>query len=333
MVSGEPVPRRVTSADIARECGVSRTTVSYVLNDTPHQKISDATRERVLSSATRLGYTPSAAARTLRAGRSDIVLCLLPDWPIGPEVARTLQYLSTALAGHGLTFLTHPRSAGEFLPAHLWRAIGPAAVLGLDRFTKQENVEMRSAGIGVVSVLMADDGPHQGELAQQGIGRLQAEHLLDAGHRSIGYAWPTDERLLGFAEPRLAGVRAGCATRGAAEPMTLELTGSDDGARVAVRAWRAAGVTAVCAYNDEVAFQLLTAARAENLHVPGDLAVIGVDDIPLARHAAPPLTSVATDQQAVAEYTAEAIARALDGGAAPRPPGPGVITVVVRESA
>ena len=73
----------VTSADVARESGVSRTTVSYVLNGTPGTSISDATRQRVLEAAARLGYAPSAAARTLRSGRSDLVLCLLPDWPVG----------------------------------------------------------------------------------------------------------------------------------------------------------------------------------------------------------------------------------------------------------
>src|SRR4051812_43365688 len=79
-------PRRATSADVAREAGVSRATVSYVLNDTPHQKIPEATRRRVLEAAARLGYAPSAAARTLRTGRSDVVLGMLPDWPIGPAV-------------------------------------------------------------------------------------------------------------------------------------------------------------------------------------------------------------------------------------------------------
>src|SRR4051794_41190218 len=78
--------RRITSADVAREAGVSRTTVSYVLNETPHQKIPDATRQRVLDAVARLEYAPSAAARALQSGRSDVVLCLLPDWPIGPAV-------------------------------------------------------------------------------------------------------------------------------------------------------------------------------------------------------------------------------------------------------
>src|ERR1700755_2909875 len=96
-------PRRITSADVARLAGVSRATVSYVLNDTPHQTISAGTRPRVLNPPTRLGYAPSAAARTLRTGRSDVVLCLLPDWPIGDEGGALLTHLSSAFARRGLT--------------------------------------------------------------------------------------------------------------------------------------------------------------------------------------------------------------------------------------
>ena len=77
---------KVTSADVARASGVSRTTVSYVLNSTPGASVSDSTRRRVLDAAAQLGYAPSAAARTLRRGRSDLVLCVLPDWPVGPAV-------------------------------------------------------------------------------------------------------------------------------------------------------------------------------------------------------------------------------------------------------
>src|ERR671932_2290978 len=120
--------RRVTSADVAREAGVSRATVSYVLNAVPHQKIAEATRQRILEAAARLGYAPSAAARAMRSGRSDIVLCLLPDWPIGPTVGGFLEHLSAALAADGLTLLAHPRARGDRPVGELWKTVNPAAV-------------------------------------------------------------------------------------------------------------------------------------------------------------------------------------------------------------
>src|SRR3954454_24687443 len=81
--------RRPTAADVARRAGVSRATVSYVLNDTPHQAIPSQTRERVRAAAADLGYSPSAAARTLITGRSEVALLLPPDRPIGPASAPT----------------------------------------------------------------------------------------------------------------------------------------------------------------------------------------------------------------------------------------------------
>ena len=79
--------QRITSTEVARHCGLSRATVSYVLNGTPNQSIPEATRRRVLDAAEQLGYTPYAPARALRSGRSDVVLFLMPEWPIGPVLA------------------------------------------------------------------------------------------------------------------------------------------------------------------------------------------------------------------------------------------------------
>ena len=99
--------RGATGADVAREACVSRTTVSYVLNDTAGVAISAATRQRVHEAAAKLGYAPSAAARTLRTGRSDLVLCVLPDWPIGPVIDTLLDHLAQELAERGLSVLVH----------------------------------------------------------------------------------------------------------------------------------------------------------------------------------------------------------------------------------
>src|SRR4051812_47470164 len=78
--------RRVTSADVAAAAGVSRATVSYVLNGV-HGRISEQTRARVHDAAERLGYVPNAMASALRAGRTEVVLLALPSWPLGPAVA------------------------------------------------------------------------------------------------------------------------------------------------------------------------------------------------------------------------------------------------------
>jgi DNA-binding LacI/PurR family transcriptional regulator len=333
----ETESRRVTSADVARLAGVSRATVSYVLNDTPRQTISADTRGRVIAAADTLGYAPSAAARALRTGRSDVVLCLLPDWPIGPEVGTMLGNLSTALARHGLTFVVHPGNHADRQIGEIWKAITPAAVVAFADFSDGEIAAMRAAGVALVVALLGRERQHGRELAvpQQLVGRHQAEYLAAAGHTRLGYAYPDDERVHIFADPRLDGVRETCTWRGLPGPLTETVALAIPTTVASVRRWRAAGVTAVCAYNDEVALAVLAAVREMGLRAPDDLAVIGVDDIPAAALVSPGLTTVLTDQVAVADRLAETVHAAVTGR--PAPPGlagiAGLVRVVRRESA
>ncbi|MFI6077982.1 LacI family DNA-binding transcriptional regulator [Actinoplanes sp. NPDC051343] len=326
--------RRVTSADVARLAGVSRATVSYVLNDTPRQTISADTRSRVRTAAATLGYAPSAAARTLRTGRSDVVLLLLPDWPIGPEVGTMLANLSTGLARIGLTFVVHPGNREDRPISEIWKAITPAAVIAYADFSPDEMAAMRSAGVALVVALFGREPLHGRELEipQQLVGRRQVEHLAAAGHTRLGYASPDDERLQFFTEPRLDGVRSACRAGGLPPPAVETVALSAEAAADSVRRWRASGVTGVCAYNDEVALAVLAGVRLLGLTVPADLAVIGVDDIPPARLAAPPLTTVTTDQSAVAAHLVETVLAATKGEPGPVFQAAELVGVVRRES-
>lgn len=329
-------PRRATSADVARAAGVSRATVSYVLNDTPHQRIPAETRRRVLDAAARLGYAPSAAARALRSGRSDVVLCLLPDWPMGSQVGALLSSLSSALAGYGITFVAHPCARADRPISEIWKALTPAAVLAFEDLSDDEVAAMRAAGVALVVALLGRSRQRPGELEvpQQRVGQRQAEHLIAAGHRRLGYAYPDDERLRHFAGPRLQGVRRVCAERGLAPPAVHTVALTPQAAAAAVRRWRDdGGVTAVCAYNDEVALALLAGLRVLGLVAPADLAVIGVDDIAAAALSAPGLTTVTTDQAALARRLAQTLVGVVDGGPEPALPDTDPVSVVHRGSA
>ncbi|MFI5890392.1 LacI family DNA-binding transcriptional regulator [Actinoplanes sp. NPDC051513] len=328
--------RRITSADVARLAGVSRATVSYVLNETPGQTISADTRGRVLDAAARLGYAPSAAARTLRTGRSEVVLCLLPDWPIGPEVGSMLGNLSTALARHGLTLVAHPGNREDRPITEIWKAITPAAVIAFADFSEGEVAAMHAAGVALVVALFgrgSQRGRRELEVPQQLVGRRQAAHLAATGHARIGYAYPDDERLRFFAEPRLAGVRDELQGKQLPGPAIETVALDPDKAADCVRRWHAAGVTGVCAYNDEVALAVLAGVRKRGLVAPADLAVIGVDDIPPARLAAPALTTVTTDQVAMASYLSASVVAAISGKPGPDVPSSDLIRLVRRESA
>lgn len=326
----------VTSADVARASGVSRTTVSYVLNDTPGVAISAATRQRVLETAEQLGYAPSAAARTLRAGRSDLVLAVLPNWPIGPVIDTLLEDLADALAERGLSMLVHHGRGSQPL-ATLWRAVQPRTVVGFAPFTEADLRAMRQAGIQVVAAAGGDaaDAEVAGAAAlgqaQEHIGRLQVEHLVAGGRTRLGWAGTTDVRLAEFAQRRLAGVTAACTDLGVAAPVVHDLELTPASAAAAARAWAQAGVDAVAAYNDEVGLAVLAGLRDVGLVVPDDVAVIGVDDVPAAALASPALSSVDQAIGRQAAYLAACTLAALDGEPPPQRPGD-LHTVVPRAS-
>jgi len=328
--------RRITSSDVAREAGVSRTTVSYVLNKTAHQKIPEDTRQRVVDAAARLAYAPSAAARALRIGRTDTVLFLLPDWPISPAIGALVEHLALAVAAEGLMLVVHPHvRASQSLP-DICKATPPAAVVGISDFTREESTAMRAAGIKTVVSLAGRTGRgrHFGARGDH-VGRVQAEHLVAAGHRWLGYALPENERVQTIASTRLEGVELACRERGLAEPLVLTFPLDPAAAAEAVRTWLDAEppVTGVCCFNDNVALAVLAGLRTLGLRAPGDLAVIGVDDIEAARLADPPLTTVTTDMHALATQVAETISTSLNGGSRSRRAGAELVHLIRRCSA
>ncbi|WP_330286114.1 LacI family DNA-binding transcriptional regulator [Streptomyces sp. NBC_00576] len=328
----------MTSADVAREAKVSRATVSYVLNDSPHQKIPEDTRRRVREAAARLGYAPSAAARSLRRGRSDIVLGLLPDWPIEHVLGRLVQQLTSALAQHELTFLVHSAAHPARPLREVWMALTPAAVLALDAFPEAEAEAgtMRAAGIKVVMAVHGSvrSGHRSPLVSEERIGTAQARYLVQVHHR-LGYAYPVLAGLDVLAGPRLDGVRKVCAGLDLPEPDVRTVPVDPDGAVAAVKAWRAADppVTGVCAFNDAVALAVLAALRSLGLRAPQDLAVIGVDDIPGAVLAQPPLTTIVRDTDTIARGLARRIVDALDGAQVSADPIQDPLRVHVRVSA
>lgn len=325
--------RRVTSVDVAREAGLSRTTVSFVLNDTPHQQIPEETRQRVFAAAARLGYSPSAAARSLRSGRTDVILCLLPDWPIGPNVTSLLEHISTGFAEYGLTFVTHPRAGAVQPLIEIWKNITPAAVLAFEDIDADVQAAMRSAGTKVTVAPLGDGrGRYSSSIAQHRDGRLQVEHLAAVGHRHLGYAQTHDDRVGTFSVPRLAGARQACAELELDEPVVRTVSLDIASASSAVQYWRSRtpAVTAVCAYNDDVALALLLALHSLGLTAPADLAIIGVDNTQYAALA--DLTTVASYPELMARYLVQATMCTLQGKKPPRRPSSTTAELIRRGS-
>ncbi len=332
------VRRRVTVADVARVAGVSTATVSYVLNSTPNQKISAGTRQRVHDAVAKLDYTRSAAARALSRGRSDIVLLALPLLPIGPHFAQLVEVLTDDLGKAGLSLVTHLDQADRPM-ARFWREMAPEAIITFAPVDPLERRAMRAAGIYVAGLRPNQSSTGQEPdvlvVSSEDVGRQQVEHLATVGHRHLGYAAPADERLKHLVEWRLSGAAAACRELGLDAPITQTIPPSIDAAATAVAAWQQTvpHVTAVCAYNDEVAFALLAGMRASGLTAPTDIAVIGVDNIPTAPFADPPLSTIDIDVHEMSAQLTQMVANGITGKQAPPPDGSTAIRLVLRESA
>ena len=300
---------RVTSVDVAREAGVSQSTVSFVLNNTPGQTIPEETRRRVLEAAKKLDYRPRASARSLAAGRSDVVLLALPGLPISANLSRFIEQLAAALAEHGLSLVTHlAEGHGRPLP-DLCAAVDASAVISLIPFDEETTEALHRAGAEVV---LGTGAQARAEL--QEIGRLQAQHLIGLGHRRLGYARPRENPTAFRVQERVRGVAAACAEHGLPQPVALEVEMDGVNAALVVDQWTDAAVTAVCAYSDETAMAVLAGMHLRGLRAPDDIAVIGVGDVAAAQVSIPPLSTIGLDYGETGRELARAILDSLAGG-------------------
>jgi DNA-binding LacI/PurR family transcriptional regulator len=312
---------RVTLNDVAAASGVSRATASFVLRDSPGQSISAATRERVRAAASALGYVPNGFARALREGTSRIVLLTI-DVALDGNYARSyIGGLDAELAAHEHVLLVRyarPQDAAERL---VLDTVAPRAVL---RFGEPylTGRELDDSGGGWRDGLAAHVAAQVGYLASR-------------GHERIALALPDRDTPLRSVRQRFADQAAAALGLAPLVPCTVPGSSSTSGSsRTAAADFLSAllaspaPVSAVAAFDDDVALRVLAAMRALGLSAPGDLAVIGFDDNGYGALATPALTTVHIDAEAHGRQAARAI---LGLNAADLAPVPG--TVVVRESA
>lgn len=296
-----------TSADVARHAGVSRATVSQILNGR-HAKFADATRAKVLQAAADLGYHPSAAGRTLARGSSDFVIALIPNTTFHTNLQDIFEDMTDQLAAHGFTLMLRLATRSSASLDRIVATVLPAAVFSLTPFTAAERQVLEDHQVPAI-----DPTSVEGTDNNEEIGRIQARYLIERGHTRLGFAHLHDTRQDPFGEPRAAGVRAVCREAGLGEPVIVHL-GIDLGeAREALAQLGPRGVAVAC-YNDDVATALLTAALLAGWRVPEDIALIGMDATPLSRLTLPPLATVTYSVNSAVNSAAEVVLGALGIG-------------------
>ncbi|MFC4452551.1 LacI family DNA-binding transcriptional regulator [Deinococcus sonorensis] len=287
----------VTLADIASHAGVSKMTVSKVVNKQPG--ISEATRQRVLQAIEDLGYTANASARALAGGRTNTLGVVVPS--IGP------QYISEVVRGADLTAYDagldllisttqedtiHERQNVGRLTRGLVDGLLMVLPRSLDRYAEA----LQQARVPVVVVASADSAvPFPLVDADHYHGaRLAVSHLLELGHQRIGFI--AGRRETSASLERLRGYREGLLTAGLPFDPGLVRPGeyTQPGGFAAARALLdlPQPPTAIFAANDLSAFGAMEAIKDRGLRVPDDLSVIGFDDIPHAGQVHPALTTI-----------------------------------------
>jgi len=282
--------RRVTIADVAADAGVGIGTVSRVLNGS--DQVRDSTMRAVLDSIERLGYRPSHAAATLVRGSPRTVALLVAHMTRPSTVVRVASALAV-LEEQGYDAIVYnvdspaerDRHLEALLPTH--RADGVLAIcLPLSR---GQLGQITRAGVAVVSVDAANAGAPQTVVDDVAGGRLATGHLIALGHRRIGFVGDMPHRKppagLGFTSSadRQRGYREALATAGIDAEDGLIRLGSHD---AAVAAEHAAQLlkspdppSAIFAASDTQAIGVLAAADRLGVAVPGELSVVGFDDI------------------------------------------------------
>lgn len=290
--------RGATIKDVAREAGVSYSTVSRVLNDYEH--IRPEKRQRVLEAMAQLGYQVNLQARSLVMGRSNLVAMLVHDLG-NPYTAQIVQAIDTTLeqADYNLVlFTTHQNKAKEadFVDNFTQRMVdGLLLLIPFDSETYLGKLRER----GVPYVVIADTQQLDRFSPMVGITNWQGayeamRYLIGLGHRRIGFI--SGHPLFLSTAERLEAYKAALTDHGLAFDETLVRPGGyqyQPGYEAAHTLLALPNPpTAIFASNDLSAQGVYDAARARGLRIPEQLSVVGYDDIPQAAYLHPPLTTV-----------------------------------------
>lgn len=291
----------VTIKDIAQRVGKSVTTVSRALHG--YSDVAPETRELVQAVAREMGYIPNVMAQRLQKQRTETLGLILPTF--GPRFSDP--FFSEFVAGvgnqaaeRGYDLLLSTRSPGEEeIAAYRQMALGRRVDGFLIIRTRQHDERIRflqEVGLPFVAFGRTEppcDFPYVDEDGQEGM-RQMAHHLADLGHRKIAYLSPPLDLM--FARYRLAGLKQGLAERNlvlAEENLRVGSLTEHSGYVLAHELLtREDRPTALVCGNDLMAIGAIRAAQERGLKIGVDLAVTGFDDIPLAQHTFPPLTTV-----------------------------------------
>ena len=294
--------KRVTSFDVAKEAGVSRSTVSFVLNKVTSVSINETTRQRVLEAAKRLNYHPDASGRKLVSGKSSTIGLVLQQSPeqvfADAFLLRVMLGIEQAVSQCGYHVLLKPfdpRNATGYFQL-VSENLVDGIILSGPRQDDTEITKFSENGFPIILMGQLDgvDLPFVDINAVEGAATA-TRHLLQMGHRRIGLITNASLQYTSAQQRRQGYVDA---LRGAGIPIEEDLIlegayTSESGYEAMQRMLTLSNLpTAVFIASDVVAFGAMKAIRHSGKRIPEDIAVVGFDDVPVAAYVDPPLTTI-----------------------------------------
>jgi LacI family transcriptional regulator len=313
----------VTLKDLAAKLNLSITTVSRAL--TGYDDVAEATRQRVLQAAEEMGYVPDVTARRLKKGRTDTIGFVIPT--SGPRFSDP--FFSELLAGigneaarHNYDLLVSTQSPDTPEEQAAYRRMVESRIvdglLVVRTRVKDHRIEyLAKVGFPFVAFGRSDldvDFPYVDENGAHGLAQV-TQHLIDLGHRQLAFIAAPPSLM--FCVSRRAGLEATLKRNG----LTLQpeyVVAGDLTQRGGFRAMNQLldlpnPPTAVIACNDLMALGAISAAQKRGLMVGRDAAITGFDDIPLAEHSHPPLTTIHQPIYGIGRQICDMLVRLIQG--------------------
>jgi LacI family transcriptional regulator len=334
---------RPTQVDVAKRAGVSRATVSYVMNGQTEGRvpISEETRQRVLEAIEALGYEPDARAQALRSGATKTIAFIIPDLR-NPHFCEYATGIEEAARISGYHILLSSTNLNDEYGVDIFKDLARRRIDGLiiaSSFILEIEeaqavlAQLRQRGLPIVE-LSDNYGVDYAAAEYWQATQEVMSYLLSQGHRRIGLIYGVGSHELG--EDRLQPYRASLEAAGMQTESDLMVEcgpAIEDGYQAAKKLLELQKrPTAIIAINDLLAMGALRAAADLGLSVPRDLSVVGYDDIPMAKFIVPRLTTVTKNASMLGRKAFELLLARIQNPELPRQQFNGPTRLIVRES-
>lgn len=334
---------RPTQVDVAKLAGVSRATVSYVLNGLTKGRvqISDETKQRVLEAIEELGYEPDARAQALRSGATKTIALIIPDLR-NPHFCEYATGIEEAARAAGYHLLLSSTTMNDEYAVEIFKDLARRRFDGLiiassfileSQEAEATLEQIRKRGLPVVE-MDENYGVDSVAADYHEATKEMMSYLLSLGHRRIGLIYGVGAHELG--EDRLQPYRASLAAVGISidKDLIVECGPTiEDGYQASKKLLGLSfRPTVIIAINDLLAIGALRAAADLGLQVPKDLSLVGYDDIPMANYLMPRLTTVTKDAHAQGRKAFELLMERMQNPDLPRQVIHGPTRLIIRES-